>query len=473
MPAPPYLFFQRHTRRLIPCLLTATLAACQAPAPDIARDAATLTGLENAITFRQYPDDHAPVPSDTLSLADAVRHALANDPRLQIALAKIRTAHADAAQARLLPNPILNIDLRFPTQAGSNTAVEATLSADLLALLQKPGLIAAADKRLRAAASDALTVTLDLLEEVQESYAAVASADAEIANAQSRLDILRRLRTLAAERVAAGEGTRLDTLTLDAQLAQAALDLADLRQSATQDRLHLARLLGTPRDPAQWHLTSPDLPPATLAPESLWIDLALDRRPEIAAKRWELLALGDDLKAASFSPFTGGEVGVHLEHDPEYRVGPNIAVPLPIFDWGQASRAKLTAQRIAARHDLAQQQQEIIQDVRSAYASYRHASDALATTQDTLLPLQREQLNLAQRTYRAGESDLTTLLLAESELQSSLSREIELREKRFVAALKLQRAAGGAGIAAPLMPAAAPASQPSPPTSRPATGPLP
>ena len=38
---------------------------------------------------------------------------------------------------RLIPNPILTIDVRYPVQAG-NTVFEPSLSADLLSLLQKP-----------------------------------------------------------------------------------------------------------------------------------------------------------------------------------------------------------------------------------------------------------------------------------------------------------------------------------------------
>jgi outer membrane protein TolC len=84
--------------------------------------------------------------------------------------------------------------------------------------------------------------------------------------------------------------------------------------------------------------------------------------------------------------------------------------------------------------------------------------------------LQQQQLDLAQKAYRAGETDLTTLLLAETDYQLTLSKVIELREKLAVARFKLQRAAGGAAIAASLT---APATQPAttaPSTSRPATG---
>ena len=91
------------------------LTGCHAERPDVSAAAANLTGLENAITFRETPEPitaDTPVP-ETLTPLQAVRMSLAHDPRIQAALARVRMAEADANQARLLPNPILTIDVRF------------------------------------------------------------------------------------------------------------------------------------------------------------------------------------------------------------------------------------------------------------------------------------------------------------------------------------------------------------------------
>ena len=465
---------------LLACLLV-SLAGCQVTPPDVPAQIAQATGIENAIVFRHDPQmlETAP-PEGTLTPAQAIRLALGHDPRIQAGLARVRAAVAESNQARLLPNPIMNIDLRFPHAAGSNYAFEATLTGDLVSLLQKPAQIRAADQRLRASAQDALTTALDVMSEIQQAYVAVQAVDAEIDNAEQRGKILLQLRDLAKKRLAAGDGTRLDVLTLDAEIMSADLDLSDLRLMRFEDRLNLAKLIGQIRSPADWPLLPWDPPPAARpAPESAWIDVALQTRPEIHSKLYELKALGEDLKAAEFSPFVGGEVGPHLERDPEWRSGPTITVPLPIFDFGQAARAKLQADRLAVRHELAGLQADIIQEVRLAYATYLHSRQALVDARDKLLPLHQQQLDLARLSYQSGDSDLATLLLAESDVQLTGLKIVELQEKVTVARVKLQRAAGGAAVADPLeataQPAAtspaAPASPPAPaPTSRPATG---
>src|SRR3954454_11028055 len=74
------------------------LAGCRAERPDVPADAARLTGLENAIVFREDPlPPDPPAPADpALTPEQAIRLALARDPRVQSSLAKVRVAEADA-----------------------------------------------------------------------------------------------------------------------------------------------------------------------------------------------------------------------------------------------------------------------------------------------------------------------------------------------------------------------------------------
>lgn len=466
------------------------LAGCAAERPDVAGQAERLTGIENAISFRTEaaPMDWPPLPDGPLSRQQAVRLALTNDPRIQSALAKVRAAEADANQARLLPNPILTIDARWPLQSGSNFAIEPSLSMDLIAILQKPNLISAADQRLRAAAAAALVSVLDTIEEVENAYTSVRTLDNEIAISERRIERLQRLRDLSRKRLQAGEATRLDVLTFDSQWMQSRLDLSDLRLQRDQQRLTLAKLLNQPRSDANWTLQPWEAPAVrALAPESVWIEAALRNRPEVTARVWELRALGADLRLTTLSPLQGGELGAHGEKDPVWRLGPVWTTPVPIFDWGQAQRAKVRAQIVAARHDLAEQQLEIVQDVRTSYLGYVQSAAQLAYAQGQILPVQRQQLDQAQLAYQSGEADVTTLLLAENELDLTFSKIEELQEKLTLSRIKLQRAAGGAGVAEqtdaaiPVHPAPSTrpspatteesaATEPAPPLTRPTTG---
>jgi len=426
------------------------LAGCQGPPQtDVTGQAARLTGIEGAISFRdkgRLPP--AAAPSDgALTVDQAVRLALWHDPRIAAALARVRGAEADARQSRLLPNPILSFDIRFP-EGGGEPITEVIPTEDLVAILQKPAAISAADNRLRESASDAMTTVLDVVSEVETAYASAQSSDTEITAAAERMSAAQKLRDLAQSRLAAGEGTRLDVLTLDSQRLQARADLSDLRLQRLEPRLELARLVGDPRGKADWTLEPWRPGPVAQGSETAWIDAALANRPEILSKLWELRALGDDVSLTNLSALQGDMIGGYGERDKTWTVGPMLTIPIPIFDVGNETRAKAVAQRDAARQELAQQSSEVIEQVRLAYATYAAALDALRQAQGELLPIQQQQRQQAEESYKSGDSDLTTLLQAQSDLQETRSKVAELEEKAAVALVQLRRAVGGAGIAA-------------------------
>jgi outer membrane protein TolC len=63
-----------------------------------------------------------------------------------------------------------------------------------------------------------------------------------------------------------------------------------------------------------------------------------------------------------------------------------------------------------------------------------------------LIPLQRERRAQVEAVYLAGEADVTTVLLAEQDLQESQARMVELERKAVVSFVALERAVGGAGV---------------------------
>ncbi|MGA2499842.1 MAG: TolC family protein [Tepidisphaeraceae bacterium] len=428
----------------------ALLAGCQGPPPvDAPGDAAAASGIADAIIVQTDEDalDVLPAAGRTLTPQQAVRLAITRDARIQGALVGVRLAQVEAKQARLLPNPILNVSWRLPEGGTGPTVFETTLTGDLMAVLTKPGQISAADSRLRAAAATAVTTVLDVIAEVQESYSSAQSIESEVALIESRRVLIQRQRDVAEARFKAGQGLMLDTLTLDAQRVALTVELSQRRLERTEQRLTLARLIGEPSGAADWQLVPWQAPAPVKADEAAWLKAALANRPEIRSHVWELAALGDEVALSRFAAFEGSDVGPHGERDSSWVVGPDLTTSVPIFDFGQQHKAKAEALRLKARYELAQLGREVIEQVRRAYASYAASRAALDQAQNELLPLQEKRRDQAELAYRSGDADLATLLLAESDLQETRERLVELQEKVTVAMLKLERAVGGAGIA--------------------------
>lgn len=432
------------------CAGALPLVGCQATRP-VPEPAASI-GAGEPIIFRPFPGDvdAADELPGTLSLPEAMRLALRHDASIQAALARVRAAEAEADQAALLPNPILSVVGHFPRNRVA-PEVEVGLSANLIAVLQRPGRITMADSRLRESAAAAVTVVLDVVAEVQQTYHAVQSLQASVPLLEARRDLVARLQELSRARLEAGEASRLDSVTLDAEREGIEAEIDELRLELEEQRLALARLIGQPSTDQPLRLSSWQAPDARSAREQPWIEAALRRRPEIEARRWELAALGAEARLNRLSPFSGALVGGDAEKLGDWAGGPAASVPLPVFDWGQARRAEIRARQIESWHLLTQTQREIIEQVRRAVAAFNESAHQLARVRTRLIPLQEQRRSLAEAAFRAGQTDVITVILAEQDLTAARTRAVTLERRHSIALVRLVRAVGGAGAASSLV----------------------
>ncbi len=445
-------------RCFAPCAATVLiilLSGCAATRPDPQAEANAARAIgTDALTFRTEggPLDE-PAAGDALTLTEAVRRAATTDPGLQAALARVRIAMADADQSRLLPNPVLSIVLKF---GPGDPQIEASLAQDLIQVLQIRRRASAADNRLRQVAADAVTVALDVTAEVQERYAGVQAGDALIPLLEERLRLVRKLADTAKARLEAGEGTRTELTILDAQRVELEVEIDAAKIEQREERLRLARLIGEPSSGATWKVDGWSAPALSQATETQWVDSALTNRPEVQAASWQLAALGDDYALAQLLPWEGAGAGVDAERDGgEWLVGPSITTPIPIFDTGQAKRARVTAEQIEARHSLTLAKRKVVEEVRVAYQTLSASRVNLDRIRNQLIPLQQQRRQITEDVYRA-ERDITPLLLAEQDLRTAQARAIEVERQAAVALVRLQRAVGGAGMTPNQTPAGSP-----------------
>ena len=433
-------------------LVVLLLAGCAAPLPsaDLRGPAARATAIDNAIVFRSEggPTDIAFGATDAaLPLGDAVRLALRHDPRVGAALARVRAAQADARQARLLPNPVLSVMVRFP-EGGGGEMIEAGLMADVLAVLTLPRRTSAADHRLRAASAEALGAVLDVLAEAQQQYAAAQAADETLRVVRDRRKSVADLAALARTLVESGRAGQAEQLAAEAELYDMDAEQVMAESERRQARLMLARLVGQPASAAEWELDGWRPPGPVALDERAWIDLALRRRPEVAAARWELAAAGDEAALAGAELFEGAEAGISAEREEgNWLTGPAVMLPLPLFDWGGARRDKAAAMRVEARHELTLARRQAVEDVRVALAELSSALAAVEIVSGRLIPRQQQRRERAQAAFESGVTGMAPVLEAEQAIQAARAKLVELQQKASAAQYRLHRAAGGPGAA--------------------------
>lgn len=423
----------------------------QWPGPE--ETAAQLTGAHEAIAIDMTGGqvDATDEPGETLAQAQAVDLALKTSPDIQAALARVRLAYAEAHQERLLPNPILTVLVKFPTAGGAPT-VEPGIAADLLALVQKPGKVKAADYRLRAASADAVTAVLDTLAEVHNRYAEIQALESLVPVLEERQRLLDRLLAVAESRLKGGEGTRLDVTTLETQRIELQVEATERALELREARLQLARLLGRPNDAAQWRLEEWVEPRDVDGDEREWVQTGLEFRPEVSARVWELSALGVELRQASWGIGDGAAIGAEAEGTADsgaddWAVGPSFTVPIPVFDWGQAKRDAATARQLEAAHQLNQIRRQVVEETRRAHTAFLTTSQIRRRVVEQLIPSVERRRQEAESQYRAGQSDVVPLILADQDLLAARTKLIELQRQTSTSLARLHRAVGGPGAA--------------------------
>ena len=411
-----------------------------------------------------------------------VRQALAGNPTLTAADARVRLAQAQAGEVNAARAPqigagVSSSGIRIPStviprpygghySALDRIGLNLSYTFDLWGG-QRAAWEAAVD-RSHAAEVDAAAARLTLAADVARAYATLGAAERTQAIADSELQRATHVLRLTRQRVGAGIDNRLDLDQAAAAVAAAAADLAAQQRSVALARVALAALLGHGPD-ATLALSARPLPPAALAlPADLPAEL-LGRRPDLVAARWRVEAAGREIHAAkaAFYPNLNLAAGLGLaslgggnllEAASRYeQFGP--ALSLPLFDGGRL-RADLAGRDAGYDLAVAQYDQTLIEALRQVAASVA----ALRTLDRETVAARQARADAASAwrialiRYRAGIGSYIEALTVERSLLAADQRLATLDAARVVQSIELVQALGGGY--APAAPAAAPAPTP-------------
>lgn len=255
-------------------------------------------------------------------------------------------------------------------------------------------------------------------------------------------DVIRLLQTREQE----GEGSRYDRMRVERETADLRADAAVARARARSERSILQSYLPPATTIA---LVAGDLAPLPLASNTE--DLArrsIESRAEFRAQTSRLAQLGFEQQAAERLRIPEPTVTAGLKRT---QIGANqngsgavigIAIPLPIFNKGQAEAARLAAEqdRIRAQRDaLSQQVTALVAGAHEIYATRRAA---LAAFDQETGDSGAELLRVATVGYQEGELGILQLLDAYRLKRQTALRRLDLQLALKESELELSRAAG-------------------------------
>jgi outer membrane protein TolC len=401
---------------------------------------------------------------EPLTADDAVQVALLNNPGLQASYAELGLAETALVQAGRLPNPRLSY---LRATHGDEIKTETVLGFNVLSLLIMPVAARVEGRRFEQAKYAVAAEALRTAAETRRAYfEALAAAESARYQEQVR-DSAEASAELARRMVQAGNLSRLAHMREQAFYAEATAQLARARLAAVAGRERLARLLGLTTNGLNLKLPQrlPDLPAAPREEQDAE-SLALDKRLDLQAARLQTEAVAQNLGLTRATRFINVlELGpARATESPEPRKkGYEIALELPLFDWGGARVARAEAVYMQSVNRVAEMALNARSEVRENYVSYRTAFDLAKHYRDEVVPLRKSISEETLFRYNGMLASVFELLSDSREQVASVNAYIETLRNFWVAEANLQMALTGASPGA--MPAAGETSS-APPSSR-------
>lgn len=398
---------------------------------------------------------------EILDLPTAKQIALANNPTLAVATARVDQARARVQQARAAYWPQLDITASGSRQELSNTDYQKSLAAarvaDPAATPTDPeeyysnGVTASwllfdgfarkftklsalySEQESQQAREDSSRL---LLSSVAESFYAAQLARENIAIAEANQAFNQRQVTEAEARYKIGTGSLSDILTFTIQVNGAKADMLSARQEYEISMSGLAALMGLESSfppGLELHRLDDETEAEMLQPElELLTQTALENRPDISQKEYAVKR-ADSAEQLAWAPFyptvklAAGLDGKHT-HTPDFEnddYGNSITLSLSynLFNGG-SSRAKIS-EALAGKRAAAKELQALIISVQSAA---RTALTRLRLAQEQLLlqrsnaDLVQQNRDLVQKEFAAGQTSLIRLNEAQRDLTRAQGR---------------------------------------------------
>ncbi len=452
-------------RTLLACL--GLLAGCAAVGPDYRAPQPELPAAWS------QPDTPQPPPAapdsrwwrrfDDPVLSGLVERALAANPDVRIAAARLRAARAASAQAESLLWPSVGAyGSATRSSSGGQGAVshyglgfDASWEIDLFGGLRRGAEAAGAGAQASAATLAATQVSLAA--EVARAYVQLRGYQLRAAITQANLDNQTLTLQIAQWRAQAGLVGQIDVEQARANREQTRAQLPALQDAATQAAHALALLLNQAPSTLAPELAAaaePSIPSAAAQPlAGIPADL-LRRRPDIVAAERNLAAatarIGQaeaarypslqlsgtlGLQGAVLSALSGSGAATRL-------IGAGLTAPL--FDAGRL-RQQVVIQTAEQEQALAAYDAVLmaalgdVENARSALANGAVRADALALAVRSA----RDAALLAGFRYQSGLVDFQTVLDTERSVRTLEDSQASTRADNVIALIQLYKALGG------------------------------
>jgi cobalt-zinc-cadmium efflux system outer membrane protein len=374
-----------------------------------------------------------------LSLTDAIARAAEAAPAAVAARLARPIDVAGIAAAAQRPNPEFGFEYDKETP---HWAFTGTLPVEVSSKRQRR--IDVANATLAVTDAETARIGADLRADVRRAYYEAVAANRRVAIAEELQALATRARDAAQDRFQSGAAPRLEALQAALALSQAQNDVTSAQGEAIAVRAELNALLAYPADAAPAladPLEAGPLP--TLAAVSAQA-LAGNAELNVLQKQIDEAHAKANLTRAMRRPDPAVMGALTYDAPGEFTTGWRVGatVALPIFTTGRAdvAVADATVARAQADHDARAAQ--ITGAVAAALARATAARQALDRYERELLPASQQVEQMADESYRAGQTGLPAYLQTVQAARDVRQRALQAGLDYQLALAELERAMG-------------------------------
>lgn len=359
-----------------------------------------------------------------MSLADLQIQAVQNNPTLSQAQAAISAEQGIYRQAGLYPNP----QIGYLNGSASNPGVKQSngmffsqefVTAHKLQLAQQSALV-----EISRYQWDHESQRLRILNDLRIRYYEVLGAQYAMEMTEEMVKSARKGVDMAQQNLDSKHAARTDLLQAQVHLETVSLTRDEARHRHQAAWEQLATIAGlSPMRPAKLlgDLTA-EIP--QLDRESCQEQL-LANSPQIRSTECDLghaWATYRESRAQAIPNVTVQTVGEYDRVTQATTVSTLVALPLPIFNCNQGNIEKSSADIIAAQAEISRVQLVLRDQLADSFRRYQTSLRQSERLRDVILPSAKENLELTEQVYAAGETAFTPVLFAQqSYFQSQMA----------------------------------------------------
>ncbi len=359
--------------------------------------------------------------------------ALAQNKSLQAAREQLRQAEARLTQARLRPNPTLDLshttDVMFANEGENGFAV--TFAQPIEIGGKRMNRIRVAEAEIELAKAEIAKSERQLLAQLRAAYLRAAETSARLTLLERTRGLNQQMAQVMNVRLASGDASRLDSHLLQAENNRVEAQRFQAEGQFTDEMFEIRRLAGiSPSEALSLNPSAAQALPARS--DSELVELALRSRPDLQAARLrEALAdAGIALARSQAVPDLTGSVRYAREPTVSRFQTPTqprafekdsildfgISIPLPFFNREQGHIREAASRITQTRAEREALEHNIRVEVAAAARRYQLAVRSLELIRTGVVNETEQGFSITQLAYRLGNARLVDVILQQRSL---------------------------------------------------------